>query len=694
MVRTPVLDSPTPDSPSPDSPASDSSAQAVGLTPPSPETLEIAQLRRLQAEGRHDEALTGALAGLTVEPESRDLLLAAAVSLRHLRRIGESLDMLERLERTEPRFSRLHQERGLCFVVEKDAPKAIAALLAAVNFNPALPQSWRMLEGLYRMTGDEANAATAAAHVATLSRLPPEVLTANSLFYDGDLVRSEVQVRAYLVREGDHPEAMRLLARIAMARDVLDEAEILLEAVLTLAPDYRAARYDYADCLLKRHKHAAAREQAEQLLALAPEDRQFRSLAATIAVGLGEHARAIELYREILKDTPDDPDVHLWIGHALKTVGRVPEAIEAYRTAARLRPDFGDAFWSLANLKTYRFLDEEIAQMAEMEAKPTTALADRYHLGFALGKAFEDRDDAAEAWRRYEQANALKRTESRYKPEFIEINTARQIEVCTAAFFAERAGWGAKAPDPIFILGLPRAGSTLIEQILASHSQVEGTQELADVQRMVLRLQGADPDPNDPRYPGVLRDLSEAEARAMGETYLADTRVYRSDKPLFIDKMPNNFRHVGLIHLMLPNAKIIDARREPISCCFSNLKQLYAQGQDFAYGDEHIARYYRTYLELMRHWDEALPGRVLRVQHEDVVEDLEGQVRRILAYCGLEFEEACLTFHETRRSVRTPSSEQVRRPINRDGLDQWRKFEPWLGPLKAHLGDAVVRYRD
>jgi len=667
----------------------------AALTPSSPAEPDVARLRKLQAESRHEEALANVLRLLGDLPENRDLLLVAAVSQRHLRLVSKSLETLERLERIEPQFSRLHQERGLCHVAQKDAPRAIQALLTAVNINPALPQSWRMLEGLYRMTGEAANADTAAAHVATLSRLPADVLTASGLFYDGDLAAAEIAVRGFLLREGDHPEAMRLLARIAMARDVLDEAEILLEAVLTLAPDYRAARYDYADCLLKRHKHEAAREQTDQLLAIAPDERQFRSLAATIAVGLGEHERAIALYGEILTDTPDDPDVNLWIGHALKTVGRLPEAIDAYRAAAAARPDFGDAYWSLANLKTYRFLDEEIARMRAMEASAATALADRYHLCFALGKALEDRDEISESWFYYDRGNDLKGSESRYRPEIIETNTQKQIEVCTKAFFEDRSGWGDDRPDPIFILGLPRAGSTLIEQILASHSQVEGTQELADIQRIALGFQGLNPDLDNPRYPGTLADLTAEDFLRLGEKYLTDTQVYRaSDRPFFIDKMPNNFRHIGLIHLMLPNARIIDARRDPMSCCFSNLKQLYAQGQDFAYGIEHIARYYRTYLDLMQHWDDALPGRILRVQHEDVIADLDGSVRRILDHCGLEFEPACVDFHKTRRSVRTPSSEQVRQPIFRDGLDQWRKYEPWLEPLAQTLGDALDRYRE
>ena len=666
---------------------------ALAITRSSSTELEVVRLRRLQAEGRHEEAWRDAGTLLVDLPENRDLLMIEAVSLRHLARIDEALASLDRLEQLQPGFSRLHQERGMCFVALKDAPRAIESLLIAVNINPALPASWSMLNGLYRMTGDAENAATAAAHVETLKGLPPEVVTATSLFSDGELGLSEEMVRAYLLRHGDHTEAMRLLAKIGMARDVLDDAEILLEAVLVLAPGYRAARGDYAQVLVQRHKHLLAREQVRQLLDLDPANPDYRSLAATIAVGLGEHDEAIALYRGMLADMPDNPDVHLWVAHALKTVGRVPEAIEAYRAAAAARPDFGDAYWSLANLKMYRFTDAEIVRMRAEEAAPPTMLVDRYHLCFALGKALEDRGEIAESWLYYERGNALKRSESRYRAEIIETNTAKQIEVCTPAFFAKRAGWGDPRPDPIFILGLPRSGSTLLEQILASHSQVEGTQELADIQRVVLELQGRDGDLADPRYPGVLADMASEDFLKLGGAYLADTQVYRTGKAFFIDKMPNNFRHIGLIHLMLPNAKIIDARREPMACCFSNLKQLFAQGLEFTYSVDDIARYYRTYLELMRHWDEALPGRVLRVCHEDVVADLEGSVRRMLDYCGLAFEPACLEFHKTERSVRTPSSEQVRQPIFRDGLDQWRNYEPWLEPLEVALGDAADRHR-
>jgi len=663
------------------------------IAPVSTVEREVCRLRDLQKTGRHDQALAGAQALIDRLPENRDLLLIEATSLRHLTRLSEALAVLERLEKAHPRFSQMHQERGLCHVARKDATQAIDALLRAVNINPALPMSWRMLEGVYRLAGDAHNAATAGAHVATLKLLPPEVVSATSLFSDGDLGPAERIIRAYLLEHGDHPEAMRLLAKIGLAHGVLDDAEVLFEAVLALVPDHRAARYDYAQTLLQRHKYRQAGEQLRQLLQLDPANKDYMSLAATAAVGLGDHDRAIGIYKAILADMPDSPDVNLWLGHALKTIDKVPEAIEAYRAAASARPDFGDAYWSLANLKTYHFGDEELQCMRVREAAPSTAQEDRYHLCFALGKALEDRNQTAESWYYYDRGNALRRSESRYRAEIIEANTRRQLEICTRDFFLDRIGWGDPSPDPIFIVGLPRSGSTLLEQILASHSKVEGTQELADIQRIVLELQGREPDLDNPLYPAVLAATGREEFSSFAERYLSDTRVYRSDKPFFIDKMPNNFRHIGLIHLMLPNARIIDARRDPMSCCFSNFKQLFANGQEFTYSLDDIARYYRTYLELMRHWHEVLPGRIMRVHHEDVVEDLEGSVKRILSYCGLSFEPQCLDFHKNSRSVRTPSSEQVRRPIFRDGLDQWKRYEPWLTDLRDKLGDALTLYR-
>ena len=671
--------------------------------------LEISRIRELTKARRYGEALSALGPLLSQFPENRDALYLQAMNLRFLNRCNEALGVLERLQKLHPRYSRLYQERGHCYIALRDAPKAIDAFLRGVNINPALPASWSMLQSLYRMTGDEKNAATAAEHIVTLQKLPPPIVQAGSLFSDGELTPAENIVRAYLQKHGDQVEAMRLLARIGLERDVLDDAELLLESVLKLAPDYQAARLDYARALYRRQKYVQAKQETEKLLALDPENREYLKQHAAACVGLGSYEPSIGLYRDLLTRTPQgDPeaaDLHLWIAHALKTLGKQQEAIDEYYASIAIRPDFGEAWFSLANLKTYRFAQDQVERMCLAEADPATEAADRYHLCFALGKALEDARDYAGSWQYYERGNALKHAVTRYLPRITEINTRLSKQVCTKEFFAARKGWGVPDPDPIFVLGLPRAGSTLIEQILASHSQVEGTQELADIQRIVMELRGHAADLEDPRFPSVLAELGPEDFRRLGERYMTDTMVYRAPRgagaprpgaarPFFIDKMPNNFRYIGLIHLMLPNAKIIDARREPMACCFSNLKQLFSSGQEFSYSIDDMARYYQTYLELMRHWDEALPGRILRVQYEDVVHDLEGSVRRILQLCGLPFEPACLDFHTTERSVRTASSEQVRQPIFRDGLDQWRNFEPWLAPLKEALGDALTRYRD
>ena len=619
-------------------------------------------------------------------PQNRDVLYMLAVGLRYLTRIPEALATLAELEKHHPGYARLFQERGHCHVASRAAEPAIEAFVRAVNLNPSLPASWRALNLLFRMTGRQADAEHAAGQVAMLEALPHPVLTAFSMFSDGEIHDAEQLVRRYLLTHGDHVEGMRLLAKIGMELDVTDDAELLLESALKIAPGHRVARYEYALVLLKRHKHVQARVQMEQLLRLDPHNRAYRTTYATVCTGLGDYDAALPLYREVLAETPGDPELHLSIAHALKTLGKTQEAIDSYRAAAAVRPNFGETYWSLANLKIYRFTDGEIARMRSEEASAGTQPVDRYHLCFALGKAFEDRAEYAESFIYYERGNALKKTECRYRPDPLERNARLQASVCTREFFAARRDVGCPDRSPILVVGLPRSGSTLIEQILASHSQVEGTMELADIPRMVQDLQGREAAGATPRYPGILAGMKPEDFRRLGEKYLRDTRVYRTGKPRFIDKMPNNFRHLGLIHLILPNARIIDARRDPMACCFSNFKQLFASGQQFTYSIEDIARYYRMYMDLMTHWENVLPGKILRVEHESVVQDFETNVCRILDFCELEFEPGCIEFHKTKRTVHTASSEQVRRPLNREGVDQWRHYEPWLGPLKEALG--------
>jgi tetratricopeptide (TPR) repeat protein len=652
----------------------------------SPIELEVRRIREVSKDGRHCEALAAAEALAVAAPQNRNVLYLIATNQRCLNRIREALATLQRLEQQHPGFSLLHQERGYCYMSLRDASRAIEAFSQAVSLNAALVTSWIVLERLYRMTGETMGAAMAAEHVSLLEQLPPEIVRAGSLFSDGELSAAENILRSYVRNGGNHVEALRLLARIEHQCNALEEAEQRLHTALQLAPKYRAARLDYVRVLLDQQKYLQAHEVISTMLRLEPGDRDLLSLDAAAFVGLGRHQPAIELYHQLLAASPRSFDLYLALGHSLKSVGRRKEAIESYRKAAAVRPNFGDAYWSLANLKTYRFSQDEIERMRAAESAPAADPVDRYHLCFALGKAYEDLNEYAESWQFYERGNALKRAESRYRPEITEISTRKQIEVCTSEFFSARRGVGVPDPDPIFIVGLPRSGSTLVEQILASHSHVDGTKELPDIPRMVREMERSQSDLDNPRYPGMLADLTPEDFRRLGQRYMTDTRPYRGDKPFFIDKMPNNFRHIGLIHLVLPNAKIIDVRRQPMACCFSNLKQMFASGQEFTYSIEDIARYYKSYLEVMRHWDAVLPRRVLRVFYEDIVADLAANVRRILEFCGLEFEPACVEFYKRERSVYTASSEQVRQPIFRTGLSLWRNYEAWLGPLKDALG--------
>ena len=652
--------------------------------------LEIDNARaRLQAGD-----LAGALAVaehiLNDDGTDADALYVASVALRHLARVDDALAMLDRLLIAKPGYGRAFQEQGYCHRAAGRRDAAIPALERATAANPALLASWRALAELQAEAGHPEQAASANGQVKWLSGLPPELVSVISFLHEGRLYKAERLCRAYLQTHGHHFEAMRLLAELGVRSYAMEEAEFLLESCAVLRPDYLPARFDYIRLLNKRQKFEAALRQAEATREMAGDSLQFKLQYANQHLAVGNFDLALQLYAELHALVPHDPIVSLTQGHALKTVGRQDDAVAAYRRAYASRPDLGDAFWSLANLKTYRFSDLEIEQMRAAEAAPQTSAFDRYSLCFALGKALEDRGDYAPSFGFYERGNALKREELNYSADRMQADLAAQITHGTRELFAKRQGVGTNAADPIFIVGLPRAGSTLLEQILTSHSEVDGTMELPNILALAHRLDGRRRVDEESPYPGNLSELSAEEFAAFGETYIRETAIYRKGAPFFVDKMPNNFRHIGLIHLILPNARIIDARRDPMACCFSGFKQLFGEGQDFTYGLEDVGRYYRDYVDLMDHWDDVLPGRVLRVQYEDVVEDLESQVRRLLDHCGLPFEQACINFHKTARAVRTASSEQVRQPIFQGGLDQWQNYEAWLEPLKVALGPAFV----
>jgi len=566
----------------------------------------------------------------------------------------------------------------------------VDAYRRATALNPARLGSWRALAELHRKRGTLSAAAQADRAVQGLSRLPPPLLQAGIDLHDGRLARAEQACREHLRRHPRDVEGMRLLAEIGLKLGVLDDAEFLLESCLVFEPGHRAARYEYIRVLHKRQRFAEALEQAKRLLGSDPGNLLYRSVHAAELLAVGDYQAALDIYDALIAEDPHDPMKFLHRGHALKTVGRAEEAVTSYRGAAAIRPDLGDAYWSLANLKTYRFEASELDRMLEAEAAATTTAEDRYHLCFALGKAFEQSGDYDRSFTFYERGNRLKRSELRYRNDRLLQEMRLQQEVFTHEFLGRRAGFGCPAPDPIFIVGLPRAGSTLLEQILASHPQVDGTLELPNVLAIANRLNGRGTVQAAPRYPAVLRDMPDETFAKLGREYIEGTRLHRRGAPRFTDKMPNNFRHIGLISLMLPQARIIDARRDPMACCFSAFQQLFAEGQEFSYDLADLGQYYRAYVELMDHWDRVLPGRILRVNHEDVVADLEREVRRLLDFCGLPFDERCLRFHETDRPVRTASSEQVRQPLNKRGVEQWRRYAAHLGPLREALGDLAT----
>jgi tetratricopeptide (TPR) repeat protein len=523
----------------------------------------------------------------------------------------------------------------------------------------------------------------------------PQLLQAGLALVEGRLAAAEQLLRARLRARPTDIAAIRMMAELASRLGRYKDAENLLHRALELAPGFTAARANLATVLYRQNRPAEAIEVLDRLLEGEPANPAHQNLKAAALGRIGGYEEAIELYAAVLARFPRQPKVWMSYGHVLKTVGRQSDSIAAYRRAIADEPSLGEAWWSLANLKTVKLGEEDVAAMEAALQGPELAEEDRFHLHFALGKALEDQGETERAFAHYADGNRRRRAGIAYDPEEIERHVERSIALFTPDFFAERAGQGCMTPDPIFIIGMPRAGSTLIEQILASHSRVEGTMELPDIPALAKRLGGRKLRSEATAYPESLAGLSPAELTALGEEYLERTRIQRkTERPYFIDKMPNNWAHCGMIHLTLPNAKIVDARRHPLACGFSNFKQHFARGQGFSYDLAELGRYYRAYVRLMRHVDEVLPGRVHRVIYERMIEQPEAEVRRLLDYLGLPFEEECLRFYENERAVRTASSEQVRRPINREGLDQWRPFEPRLDPLKDALGPVLSAYPD
>ena len=640
-----------------------------------------------------DPALAAEQAGEIIKAAGPHPMAVLVLGASHRARdqIDEALRVLQPLAQAQPKWAAAQFELGLALGRAREGDGAVRALRRAVALKPDLPQAWLALGDHLMTLGDAEGADAAYAQHVRFSTRDPALLSAATALHEGRLPDAEARLRAQLKQSPTDVAAIRMLAEVAMRLGRNDDAENLLARCLELAPGFHAARQNYALVLHRSNKPGQSLAQLEQLIAQDPGNSGYLNLKAAVLCRVGDYEPAIALYDRILAEHPRHSRIWMSQGHALKTAGHQDRAIAAYRRSLELEPGFGEVWWSLANLKTFRFSAEDVATMQREVARPGIAAEHRQHLEFAIGKALEDQGEYEASFQHYRQGNELRSRDLRYKADDTSARVARIRREYTREFFARRPG-GAAAADPIFIVGLPRSGSTLIEQILSSHSAVEGTMELPEITSITRALRNQGGEESAP-YHDVLKTLDAGALRTLGESYLEHTRIQRKTAaPFFIDKMPNNFMHVGLIHLILPNARIIDARRHPLACCFSGYKQHFARGQAFTYRLDDIGRYYRDYVELMAHYDEVLPGRIHRVFYEDMVGDTETEVRHLLDYCGLPFEDQCLRFFENKRAVRTASSEQVRQPIYREGVDHWRHYQHWLGPLEEALGPVLASY--
>ncbi len=635
-------------------------------------------------------ALEQATEILKVAPNHPVATLLLGAAQRSTGDLESALRTLKALTDAQHQWAAAHYELGRSLAEAGQHEGAIKALRRAVALKSDLPDAWRLLGDLLSIRGELKEADAAYGRQVNASTQDPRLMAAAAALLAGDIPQAETLLRVHLLQHPTDVAALRMLSEVAARLQRDADAELLLERCLELAPSFNAARYNYALILHRRNKPAAALQQLESLLKAEPRNPAYLNSQAVVLAKIGDYRESLEIYAQVLAKNPKSAKIWMSYGHALSAAGRQKESIAAYRRSIGLAPNLGETYWSLANLKTFRFSAEELQAMRAQLERTDLADEDRFHFNFALGKAAEDAADYAASFAHYAEGNRRRREGIYYDAAETDALVKRTRGAYTPEFFAQRAGFGAPATDPIFVVGLPRSGSTLVEQILASHSQVEGTMELQNIINIVRELRGQKADEEDPNYMRVLAQLSAEQCRALGEQYLSETRVQRkTDRPYFIDKMPNNWLYVGFIHLILPNAKIIDARRHPMACCFSGYKQHFARGQHYTYSLEEIGRYYAKYVELMAHMDRVLPGKIHRVIYEQMIEDTEREVRSLLDYCGLPFEDACLRFYENERAVRTASAYQVRKPIFREGLDQWRHFEPWLDPLRGGPGSGA-----
>ena len=645
----------------------------------------------LLQQRRAEEAIARCRQALGSYPDDVNILGLLGAALGDRGQFDEAEEILLRVIDLTPTFAKPYEDLGTLLLQRGLAEKAIPLLERAARLDPKQEAAHFQLGRALAQVGRGADADAAFERSFALSPVRGMMAQAAEHHAAGRLEEAERLCRQVLQREPRNVDALRMLGLIAAAAGDLDEAENLLRQALAEAPDHIAALFELGRVLKELERPDDAIDVYKTLIELQPDNpRAHYRLAGVLApAALTEQSAAA--YRRCLELDPRHPGAWLGLGHMLKTLGQQSEGIAAYRRCLAIEPEFGEAWFSMANLKTYRFDDAEIAEMRQRLESDTVNETSRVNFLFALARAYEDRRDYATAWQYYEQGNARQRLLVSYDPVLTETVNDDLIAFFAADFFRSHAGVGNPDPSPIFILGMPRSGSTLVEQIIASHSRVEGTSELPYIGRLTKSLNRNRAD--GMRYPEVLNELEPRHFSRLGQNYLAMARMHRVEgTPHFIDKMPNNFPLVGFIHAILPNAKIIDARRHPLDACTGNLRQLYARGQAFSYDQTDIGEYYLQYQRMMDHWDQVLPGKVLHVQYEDVVADLPRQVERILNYLELPWEDACLDYHATQRAVRTASSEQVRQPIYTSGIGYWRHYETQLEELREVLEPILDRY--
>jgi len=657
-------------------------------------SVDLSEATQAVKENRFEEALSLFEIILKDHPDNIDALYLASVSSRYLKKFDDSKKYIELLLFNAPDMGRAYQELGHINRDMGNEEKAAINYRQACELNPALLSSWNLLHQYFIKNKNQPASDHARKQIEKLQSLPPALLYIDQILNEGRLGLAERQCRAFLKKNPTHTYAMSLLSEIANRLGYFDDAEFLLEKAVEFKPNDGDLRMQYAAILRKKQKFAKTMEQVNILCDQYPDNPIYQAQKASEIMQNGDHKQAIEMFDDILGKNPYNFSTHTSKGHAQKTLGKTDQAISSYQNAYQIKPDHGEAFFSLSNLKTYSFTSDELNSMRDQAKRVDLSLRDKAYFHFALAQGCEAIGEFDEAFFNLQKGNKIKNDQSKYSIERMDAELQAQIDVCDEIFFKNLGDGGYTTKDPIFILGLPRAGSTLVEQILASHSMIDGTLELPNILSIAQSLRGDDIYGKLGNYPKSMSSLTQKQREDFGKQFIEDTRMHRKDAPMFTDKMPNNFRHIGLIHLIMPNAKIIDARRYPLDCCFSMFKQLFAQGQEFSYGLSEAGSYYKSYVKLMDHWDKVLPNKILRVNNEDVIEDLEGQVKRMLDFLDLPFEEECISFYKTDRSVRTASSEQVRQPINKKGMGRWKPYAKNLKPFLESIGEDLLNPED